>query len=158
MAMIEIPFYREELRPVVRYLADHHEQGDAVYVYYGASPAFEYYAARFGIPRSEYRLGRCERGDWRRYLDEIDALRGQRRVWFVISHPFAKGGIREQALFMDYFAALGRQLDSVSKIGAELRLYDLGDAGARDARSTFVPPRSRDSSAAAIGCVGVVAN
>jgi Predicted membrane protein len=158
MAMIEIPFYREELRPVVRYLAQHHEKGDAVYVYYGATPAFEYYAARYDIPRSEYRLGRCERGDWRRYLDEIDALRGRRRVWFVLSHPFAKGGIREEALFMDYFSALGSRLDSVSTIGAELRLYDLGDADARDARSTLVPPISRDSSAAAIGCVGVVAN
>lgn len=159
LAMIELPFYREELRPLVHYLAEHRRDGDAIYVYYGAARAFEYYAARDGIPASAYRVGRCERENWRRYLDEVDALRGRSRVWLVLSHPFLKGGIREDSLFVDYFSTVGRRLDSVGATGAKLQLYDMSGSGvARDVRAAFAPPTTSDTSAAAVGCVGVVAN
>ncbi len=157
MTMVEIPFYREELRPVVKYLARHRQDDDAIYVYYASVPAFEYYAARDGIPRSAYRLGSCARGDWRRYLSEVDELRGRPRVWFVMSHPFSKDGIREDSLFLQYFRTLGERIDSASAVGAELRLYDLSDASARTATASYVPPASHDSSSASIGCAGAVA-
>jgi hypothetical protein len=157
MTMVEIPFYREELRPVVKYLAQHRQDHDAIYVYYASAPAFEYYAARYGIPRSTYRLGSCARDDWRRYLGEVDELRGRPRVWFVMSHPFNKGGVREDSLFLQYFATLGEAIDSTSAVGAELRLYDLSDASARTATASYVPTASRDSSSASMGCTGAVA-
>ena len=159
LALGEIPFYREELRPVVHYLAKHRESGDAIYVYYGAARAFEYYAPREGIPRSAYQVGRCWREVWRRYLDDVDALRGRSRVWLVLSHPFLKGGIREDSLFTKYFSMVGRRVDAMSAIGAELQLYDLSDsASTRDVRASFTPPTTDDSSYAAVGCVGGLAN
>jgi hypothetical protein len=159
LALSELPFYREELRPVVHYLAEHRERGDAIYVYYGAARAFEYYAPREGIPQSAYQMGHCWREDWRRYLDEVDALRGQSRVWLVLSHPFLKGGIREDSLFTKYFSTVGRRIDATSAIGAELQLYDLSaSASTRDARASFTPPTTSDSSYAAVGCVGGLAN
>jgi 4-amino-4-deoxy-L-arabinose transferase-like glycosyltransferase len=156
MTMVEIPFYREELRPVVKYLARHRQAGDEIYVYYASVPAFQYYAGRDGIPRSAYRLGSCARDDWRRYLDEVDALRGRPRVWFVMSHPFNKAGIREDSLFLQYFATLGKQIDSASAPGAELALYDLGAASASTTAASYVPPASGDSSSADMGCSGAV--
>jgi hypothetical protein len=158
ITMVEIPFYREELRPIVRYLAEHRENDDAIYVYYASAPAFEYYAARDGIPRSAYRLGSCSRDDWRRYVSEIAELRGQPRVWFVLSHPYNKSGIREDSLFFQYFSTVGKRIDSASAIGAELSLYDMSDMGTRAVSASFVPPLSHDSSAANIGCVGAVSN
>ncbi len=156
MTMVEIPFYREELRPVVKYLAQHRQADDAIYVYYASAPAFQYYAGRDGIPRSSYRLGSCARGDWRRYLDEVDALRGRPRVWFVMSHPFNKAGIREDSLFLQYFAALGKEIDSASVVGAELALYDLSAASAGTTAASYVPLASGDSSGADMGCSGAV--
>ncbi|HET7622029.1 MAG TPA: hypothetical protein VFK39_09005 [Gemmatimonadaceae bacterium] len=156
MTLVEIPFYREELRPLVKYLAQHRRADDAIYVYYASAPAFEYYATRDGIPRSAYRLGICARGEWREYLTDVDELRGRPRVWFVMSHPFNKGGIREDSLFLQYFASLGERVDSTSAVGAELRLYDLSDALARTTTAGYVPPASGDSSSAGIGCSGAV--
>ncbi|HEU4585234.1 MAG TPA: glycosyltransferase family 39 protein [Gemmatimonadaceae bacterium] len=156
MTFVEIPFYREEIRPVVKYLAQHREPDDVVYVYYASAPAFQYYAQRDGIPRSAYRLGSCSRNDWRQYLHEVDALRGRPRVWFVMSHPFAKAGIREDSLFLQYFSALGRRIDSTSAIGAQLALYDLSAARTSAAQASFVPPASGDSSSADLGCSGAV--
>lgn len=158
MTMVEIPFYREELRPMVHYLAEHRERGDAIYVYYASSPAFEYYAARDGIPRSAYRLGSCARGDWRRYVSEVNELRGRPRVWFVLSHAFYKSGIHEDSLFFQYFATVGKQIDSSSAVGAELALYDMSSTDSRAVPASFTPPLSHDSSAADIGCVGAVTN
>jgi hypothetical protein len=155
LTMVEIPFYREELRPVVKYLAQHRQAGDAIYVYYASVPAFRYYAERDGIPGSAYRLGSCSRDDWRQYLREVDALRGRPRVWFVMSHPFNKAGIREDSLFLQYFSTLGRRIDSTSAVGAELVLYDLS-AASTSATATFVPPASGDSSSADMGCIGAV--
>ena len=159
LSLIELPFNREELRPLVHYLAGHRERDDAIYVYYGAARAFEYYAERDGIPRSAYRVGRCEREDWRRYLDDVDALRGRPRVWLVLSHPFLKGGIREDSLFTSYFSRIGRRLDARSSTGAALQLYDLSEGAATDdVRSAFTPPTTNDSSSAGVGCIGIVAN
>ena len=158
MTMVEIPFYREELRPIVHYLAQHREDDDAIFVYYASAPAFEYYAARDGIPRSAFRVGSCSRDDWRRYVSEVAELRGRPRVWFALSHPFNKSGIREDSLFLQYFATVGKRIDSASAVGAELSLYDLSDADPSAVSTGFVPPPSHDSSAAHIGCVGAVAN
>jgi hypothetical protein len=161
MTMVEIPFYREELRPVVRYLAEHRERDDAIYVYYASAPAFEYYAARNGIPRSAYRVGSCSRDDWRRYVSEMAELRGEPRVWFVLSHPFNKNGIREDSLFLRYFASVGTRIDSASAIGAELSLYDMSGASGGESHAmpaSFEPPLSHDSSGTAMGCVGAVSD
>jgi hypothetical protein len=158
MTMVEIPFYREELRPIVNYLTAHRASDDAIYVYYASAPAFSYYAARAGIPRSAYRIGSCSRDDWRHYVREVNELRGQPRVWFVLSHPFSKSGIREDSLFFQYFAAVGTQIDSASAVGAKLALYDLSSKVSRAVPASFVPPPSHDSSAADVGCVGAVTN
>jgi hypothetical protein len=74
-----------------------------------------------------------------------------------MSHPFNKAGIREDSLFLQYFATLGEAIDSTSAVGAELRLYDLSDASARTATASYVPTASRDSSSASMGCTGAVA-
>lgn len=157
MTMVEIPFYREELRPVVKYLAQHRQKDDAIYVYYASVPAFQYYAERDGIPRSAYRAGSCAREDWHEYVNEVDSLRGKPRVWFLISHAFRKNGIREDSLFFQYLAMLGQKIDSTSAVGAELALYDTRGTARSAELATFVPPPSHDSTGADTGCIGAVA-
>ena len=88
----------------------------------------------------------------------MNELRGQPRVWFVLSHPFNKSGIREDSLFFQYFSTLGERIDSASAVGARLALYDLSSAASRAVPASFAPPQSHDSSAASIGCAGAVAN
>lgn len=150
-----LPTTREELRPVARYVARHRRAGDVIYVYYGAAPAFRYYAPRVGIPRADYVVGACARSDWRRYTAELDSLRGRPRVWLVLSHAFVRGGIREDSLFTRYLARIGRRVEGVETVGALGALYDLsvrpaGDTGA------FTPPPSGNDAGALEQCFGVV--
>lgn len=153
-----VPFTREEIRPVMRYVAAHRRPGDEIYVYYGAARAFEFYAPSLGFARGDYRVGRCARADWRGYLADLDALRGRERVWFVLTHPFHKGGIEEDSLFLDYLARIGRPVATVSAPGALARLYDLSDtARAASLAPGFVPRPSGDSSGKFDTCAGPLA-
>lgn len=138
----DLPMVHEELRPMVRYVAAHRQPGDAIYVYYGALPAFRYYAPGSGLGPDAYIAGRCARSAWRSYLAELSSLRGRRRVWLVLSHPFTGMGIREQQLFTDYLGQAGTLLDQRRAPGALAALYDLSDTAQVDAATrAFRPSR-----------------
>ncbi|MBK5189510.1 MAG: hypothetical protein JJD97_14800, partial [Gemmatimonadaceae bacterium] len=70
------PVYRpEEITPAIEYLRQNAKQTDAIYVYYGAVPAFQFYESARAIP-GMHLLGTCHRGDPRGYLTELDRYRG----------------------------------------------------------------------------------
>lgn len=148
---------REELRPVMRWVAAHRRGGDIVYVYYGAARAFDFYAPRLGFAPGSYQVGRCSRADWRGYVADLDSLKGHDRVWLVLAHPFHKAGIREDSLVLGYLDRVGHLRASTSAPGALARLYDLSD-GARAASTLppFTPPASGDTSGLRDGCWGAV--
>jgi hypothetical protein len=150
-----LPILREELRPVAQYVALHRKPGDTIYVYYGAAQAFRYYAPREGIPDSAFTVGTCARTDWRGYTAQLDSLRGRPRVWLVLSHPFLRGGIREDSLFTTYLAHIGHRVEGVATYGALGALYDL--RGPTPDSGTYSPPVSGDDSGARETCSGVVA-
>ena len=112
----------EEIRPVVAYLRAHEQSGDAVYLYYGAVPAFKYYARRYGFGRDSYVEGVYSRGDRGRYVADLDRLRGRRRAWFVFSHLYKD----EEEFFLSYLDSRGRKVESFVRDGAGTYLYDLG--------------------------------
>jgi hypothetical protein len=142
-----LPFVREELRPVVQYLATHRRPDDPIYVYYGGLHAFRYYAERAGIPPAAYRVIACRRGAWTRYLTALDSLRGSPRLWLVLSHAFNKAGVREDSLVLGYLARIGRRLDDFTAPGATVQLFDLSDSTRAAAARAFVIPASGDTSA-----------
>lgn len=150
-----LPILREELRPVAQYVALHRKPGDTIYVYYGAAQAFRYYAPREGIPDSAFTVGACARTDWRGYTAQLDSLRGRPRVWLVLSHPFLRGGIREDSLFTTYLAHIGHRVEGVATYGALGALYDL--RGPAPDSGAYSPPVSGDDSGARETCSGVVA-
>lgn len=79
-----LPVRHEDLRTIARAVAARRTAGDAVYVYYGAVPAFQYYAAETGVP---FDAGECHRGDVAGYWDEVDRDAG-RPLWLVVGHAY----------------------------------------------------------------------
>jgi hypothetical protein len=117
------PEHHEDMRTIATALARERRPGDAVYVYYGALPTFEYYADTTGITR-----GGCHRTDWPAYLRELAALRGRPRVWLVVAHEFEGNGVREDSLLVRYLNATGRAYLTIPARSAFASLYDLSDA------------------------------
>jgi hypothetical protein len=99
------PYHVEPLRPVFEYVASRRQPGDKLYLLHGAVPAFSYYGPRYELVGSSTVIGSCRTDDPRQYFREIDQLRGSKRAWIVIGHPFANYHERENLLA--YLDAIG---------------------------------------------------
>jgi hypothetical protein len=129
------PVYRrEEITPSLAYLRHNATAADRLYVYYGAVPAFQFYASQRAIP-GEHTLGSCHRGDPRAYLRELDAGRGRTRLWVLFAHELPR--LRERVNLVRYLSTIGTMRDSLvtngrdvngSETTVHLYLFDLSDS------------------------------
>lgn len=152
---IKKPFSREEIKPVLSYVRSNWQEGDVLYLYYMSLRAFDYYSKYYPdyyFKENEYISGRAPQ-DWyslyrrkefkgwwdkdrpfmqpnsdilREYTEDLDKLRGRKRVWVLFSSIVNKGGILEENYFIYYLDRLGKQIDSFGKVAnASVYLYDL---------------------------------
>jgi hypothetical protein len=123
------------MRPVLREVARRAAPADAVYVHWGALPAFRWYAPRLGFGAGAKVLegappvpsGLDPAGSWDRYLDDLGALHG--RVWLVFSAINVRAvaldtGLDSERLLLLLAERRGaRRLDLVAATGARAHLY-----------------------------------
>jgi hypothetical protein len=137
----------QHLRPALVHLAQHRQEGDAIYVYSGAALSFRYYAKRLDLPEARVSYGRCSIGQPRDYLKQLERLRGESRVWVVMTHEQQRG---EREFILEYLNQLGRQLDVVDIPSetnrpaerASVHLYDLSEPRANvEAATVAIPVR-----------------
>lgn len=114
---------REEIKPVMAYMQANYQADDTIYLYYGAYEAFKYYQSRYGFEDKRYITGKNYRDQLQHYTEEMDKLRGQKRVWILFSHVYK--GFDEKKFFLYYLDSLGHRVDSFEKVGASVYLYDL---------------------------------
>jgi hypothetical protein len=119
---VKKPIHAEDARELVAYLHAEYQPGDPVYVYYGAVPAYAFYAGMGPIPTDEVQFGEYNRGgDARRFHQELTQYLGQSRVWIVMVHKQTT----EEAAIRSYLDAHGKCEASVRKSDASLYRYDL---------------------------------
>jgi len=121
------PRTKEEIKPVISYLREHEQSGDLLYVYYSAVPAYKFYSNIFGLNDNIYIEGVSSRDNWGNYIDDIDKLRGNNRVWLLFSHVYTHQGVNEEKFFLNYLDRTGTKLDASKSVGASVYLYDLND-------------------------------
>lgn len=119
------PHYNEEIKPVIEYVRENQQDGDVLYIYYGAAPAFEYYSAKYGYDANDYVVGVSSRDNLSNYINDLDTLRGNRRVWILFSHVCTWRGVDEEKFFLQYLDDIGTRLDFFKSAGASVYLYDL---------------------------------
>ena len=124
------PLYpNKEIHDVLAYVQARRQSDDAVYVYYNAWHAVEYYGPRYGLLPQDVVLGFCPGSDSRRLINDLDQFRGRPRLWLIISH--AVGPYREREAMLSYLSAIGTQRDSIvtgrSRLSSSAYLYDLSD-------------------------------
>jgi len=128
------PQTREEIRPVLEYLARYEKRGDIIYIYHGAITAVRYYSNHIPL-RSSTVEGIFSR-NWVDYEREIDKLCGNQRVWVLFSHvlpcDWRNLGLDEERFFLNLLDRIGSRRDSLLKPGASVYLYELTpDCGGR---------------------------
>lgn len=113
------PKYPEHIRPAIAYLNANYQQGDRLYVYYWAIPAFRYYAG----PDMEYIAGGLHADNPQALLTELDPLQGQRRVWILFSHVYERGEYNERDWMLAYLDQIGERKRQFIEPGTSVYLY-----------------------------------
>jgi hypothetical protein len=126
------PYTKQEIKPVLSYMRIHQQSGDTIYVYERAEYQFRYYAKKYAYQAGDYILGidDLDRQDgqgiseeeWRRYTSDFDKLRGQQRVWILLSHLRRWQDEKERILI--YLDSIGKRIDKFEKDGSFVYLYD----------------------------------
>ncbi|HXF85420.1 MAG TPA: glycosyltransferase family 39 protein [Anaerolineales bacterium] len=125
------PKYFQHIRPSMEFLQNTWHEGDLLYLSNGAVPAFEYYAPLYGLESVSYIAGKRE--DYINptiILARIEALKGNHRVWFLITHVYEKGEFNEKDFLLDYLNQIGHKRREFRQPGTSvyLYLYDLSSS------------------------------
>jgi hypothetical protein len=123
------PKYYEHIRPTMKMLSDNWQEGDDLFISYGAVPAFRFYAARYGLDEVSYQASyRTEYLEPIQMLAHLDPLDGEPRVWILISHVYKKDDFNEKDYLLKYLDAIGKKKREFRNAGTSvyLFLYDLG--------------------------------
>jgi len=123
------PKYFEHIRPAMAYLQEKVRDGDVLYVSYGAVPAFRFYASGYKLDQIRYVPG--ERDDYQspQLIEQrLDSLKGQQRVWVLMSHVYEQGTFNERDFIVARLDQIGKQVREVGLSGTSVYLYfyDLG--------------------------------
>ena len=119
------PQLKEEIRPVIEHVRDNWQEGDIIYVYYGAKRPFVYYQPQYQFQDNDYIIGIEARDEWVKYLPDLNQLREYKRVWLVFSHVHSGNGINEEKLFINWLDRTGAiQKDWFPRAGASTYLYE----------------------------------
>lgn len=101
------------------------EPGEAIYVYYGAKPAVNFYARTLPVPAEALVPGRAHRGDAEAYRGEVRTLLSSPGAWVVLSHNCPGCTFNEWEVILDELDAHGRRVDSYETAGAAVHHYRL---------------------------------
>jgi hypothetical protein len=126
------PVYRvQQARPLFEWLAAHRRTGDALFIWFRAGPHFAWYGPRYQLTTGEVVRGGCWLGTPRRFLVDLDQLRGRARVWLVM----AGVGAPEANLLVQYADSIGVRREGTRFAGSvpgslpmETLLYEFGDS------------------------------
>jgi len=115
----------EHIKPAMAFIRQNMELDDIIYIYYGGNGAFEYYESFYGLEHSNRIFGTRNRENPEIYLKEINALLGNKRVWFIFSHNCDQCIVHEQRYFIQHLNQWGQVQKKFQKDGVNLYLYDL---------------------------------
>ncbi|HAZ44624.1 MAG TPA: hypothetical protein DDW76_26915 [Cyanobacteria bacterium UBA11369] len=126
------PYLRGEIKPVISYVKTNQKPGDILYIYQRGKYQFIYYAEKFGYQKGDYIIGvddldkydgkKLSEAEWQRYKNDLDNLRGNKRVWLLFSHATVPS---ENKKIISYLDSIGKQIDFFRQPGAFVYLYDL---------------------------------
>jgi uncharacterized membrane protein len=124
------PKYYEHIRPALAYVQEKVKAGDVLYVTYGAMPAFRFYAAGYGLDTMRSEFG--ERDDYQNpqvILQKLDTLKGQHRVWILMSHVYEQGDFNERDFIIAHLDQIGTKVREIRNPDTSVYLFLYNLAG-----------------------------
>lgn len=144
-----LPITNEDVRPGLQRLAAATGEGDAVYVFYGAWQAWQYYADRLDLPTEHTVIGSCSRESRGRALDEVQQIGDASRLWVVLSPVTSPS--RDREMFLRFMEGAGAQLiEETTRPALRPRLPRFSSVMLFDLRNAHITGAAADSLADAV--------
>ena len=121
----------EDIRSVIKYVAENRMQDDIVYIFDKTDAVYRYYAPFYGLDKGNIIVGVYspkKRIALQNFDDDVNSLVGNARVWFIFSEILDCStcvGEGTQAYYVDRLNRFGIMLDSIDGAGGNAYLYDL---------------------------------
>jgi hypothetical protein len=111
----------------MEYLRDHRRDGDLIYIYYNAGPAFRFYAPKYGLASGDYLIGADRSANPQAPFDEVDTLIGHKRVWLIFTHVYEQDAFNEKDFMLAAVDQAGKKNREyrVPETSVYLYFYDL---------------------------------
>ena len=119
------PIHAEDIKIGIRYIEARQQPGDRWYAYYGAKYQLAYYAEVYDLPMTGVRVGSDCGTDEECYRTDLIPLRGNRRVWILLSHVLPHNGGDEGSLLRKQLDRIGTGVKAFDNTGVTVYLYDL---------------------------------
>ncbi len=120
------PFEREEIKPLLSYLAEHRQDEDVLYLSHGGIRAFKYYNERYELDDINYVVGIPLRLGLQNLTVDFENLKGNKRVWLLFRQNDVKwDGVDFERFSLYYLDRIGKRTDTFKNDTASLYLYDL---------------------------------
>ena len=116
----------QDIKPVLAYVNQNSSRDDLIYVYYGAIPAYQFYAPSFDRLNGKYIVGITSILDPIEYLEQIEKIGSGQRVWFIFSNNCSGCIVNEQVYILEHLDKIGHKIDEYEATGASAYLYELG--------------------------------
>ncbi len=124
------PPLREHSRPVMAHLSQNKQDTDTIYIYHAAMPILRYYGPQYSLSEVEYFEGIRSHLEPEKYLEQLNTLNFDGRVWFLFSHVCRNKElclVDEEAYFIEYLDKKGTQLYKFQSSETSLYLYNLSN-------------------------------
>jgi hypothetical protein len=118
------PRVNEEIRPVMKYLSDHWQKGDPIYIYHHSRSPFRYYAPKYGLDKEGYVKLEDFREGWFQMIEKANKFQGNPRVWILFSHVNVRADGDEKKIFLFHLNQRGRRMQFFESHDASVHLYD----------------------------------
>ncbi|MDY6896776.1 MAG: glycosyltransferase family 39 protein [Cyanobacteriota bacterium] len=126
------PYQRAEIKQVINYVKSNQQPGDTIYIFQRGHYQFLYYAEKYGYKPDDYIIGvddldkydgrKLSAAEEERYKQDLNKLRGNKRVWLIFSHAHVDS---ENEMMKSYLDRIGEKTDLFETEGAFVYLYDL---------------------------------
>jgi hypothetical protein len=119
--------YHEEIKTVLDYVERNRKDGDVLYLYYFTIRPFKYYSDRYNFRNISYVQGIRPTTDWNSLVNDLNNLRGNKRVWILFSRSQEPIGVDVDKFSLYHLDNIGKKLGSFKSAGVSVYLYDLSE-------------------------------
>jgi hypothetical protein len=126
------------VRPAYQYLLANYQAGDSVYLYHWTLSPIRYCMMRDGVT-IPFHAGITARADWTYYIEDMNQLAGNPRVWLVFTNTPKQLVGEEEKFFLTWLDRQGLRLDELRARESSIYLYDLSLTDSSKGNSLWWP-------------------